>query len=373
MLRLAVRLMLDAPFKSLATLTGVVVSAFLMLQQLSTFLGFLGRVTSFIDASGVDIWIASEVTESVDATDSLPANRVAAAAGTPGVAWAEPIVRGLGKVSRPDGLRQPALVTGLQPPRYAGLPRELAPGTSPASLRATARVLMNWDDRPSFADAQPGDRIEIDGRTAVVAGFFTGIHPHAPYYSLYANIDDARSLTGFPQDRVTFVVAGLEPGAELADVITRLAARIPAARIFSRQQFHDADIRYFVARTPVGVVFGMVVAIAAFIGGAIVAVTLYSTVVDRTRDYGMMKSIGARRRDLVQLILTQAWLFALSGYGVGVLLFLATRALATSLTMKVTPALLAGVALASFLSCTLASLAALIRVLKLDPAIVFKA
>jgi putative ABC transport system permease protein len=369
---LAIRMLLDAPFKSLGTLIGVVVSVFLMLQQLSLLTGILGRVSAFADSTDVDVWVASAATESTDATDSIPASRVQAAAGTQGVAWAEPVVQGLGRVTRPDGVREFVKVLGVRPPRYAGLPRTLVRGTPRDSLRASDRVLMNWNDRKTFASAEVGDRVEIDGNAAVVAGFFEGMDPHNPYYYFYANIDDARGMTSFPQDRVTFVAVGLEPGASIDDVKHRLAARIPDVTVLTRQDLHDAELRYFLTRQPVGMVFGMGTVIAALIGGAIVAVTLYSTVIDRTREYGMLKAIGARRGDLRQLLLMQAWSFASIGFGIGAGAFFAVRALFASLPMKATPEMVAGVGVAALLSCTLASFAAVQRVLTLDPAIVFK-
>jgi putative ABC transport system permease protein len=365
-------MLIDAPFKSLGTLMGVVVSVFLMLQQLSILFGILGRVTAFADSTDVDVWIASAATESSDATDSIPASRVQAAAGTPGVAWAAPIVQGLGRVTRPDGVREFVKVLGVQAPRYAGLPRTLSAGTSAALLRASDRIFMNWNDRKTFAAAEPGDRVEVEGNATVVAGFFEGMDPHNPYYYFYANIDDARGMTDFPQDRVTFVAVGLEPGAKVEAVKRRLAARIPDVAVLSRSDLHDAELRYFLVRQPVGMVFGMGTAIAAVIGGAIVAVTLYSTVVDRTRDYGMLKAIGARSRDLLQLLLLQAWAFALAGFGIGSGAFFLVRSLFTSLPMMATPGIVASVAVAALVSCTLASLAAVRRVLTLDPAIVFK-
>jgi putative ABC transport system permease protein len=270
-------------------------------------------------------------------------------------------------------VREFVKVLGVQPPRYAGLPRTLARGTSREALRGSNRIFMNWTDRPTFAAAHPGDRVEVNGNAGVVAGFFEGMDPHSPYYYLYANIDDARGMTGFPQDRITYVAVGLDPDARVEEVKQRLAARIPDVTIFTRSELHDAETRYFLARNPVGIVFGMGTVIAALIGAAIVAITLYSTVVDRTRDYGMLKAIGARRRDLFQLLVGQAWLFALVGYAVGAGGFFLLRHAYPNLPMKATPAMLAGVGLTALVSCTVASIAAVRRVLSLDAAIVFKA
>jgi putative ABC transport system permease protein len=369
---LARSMLLDSPLKSLGTLIGVVVSVFLMAQQSSLLLGILGRVTSFVNSSGVDLWVMSSATESTDATDTIPASRVGSAASTPGVAWAAPVVQGIGKVTRPDGVREFVKVLGVEGPRYAGLPRTLAPGTTPESLHASSRILINWNDRPTFASAVPGDRIEIDGRAGVVAGFFQGMDPHSPYYYIFANIDDARSFTDFPQDRITFVAVGLKPGETASAVKARLQTRMPEAIVKSREEFSGMERRYFLVRTPVGLVFGMGSVFAALIGMAIVAVTLYSTAVDRSRDYGTVKAIGARRRDILQLLLVQSWIFAIVGYAIGLGIFFLVRLSFTQLPMVASPQALAGVGVASLVSCTLASVAAIRRVLSLDPAIVFR-
>src|SRR5262249_14202878 len=153
----------------------------------------------------VDVWIASAATESISATDSVPASRVSAAASTPGVAWAAPVVLGVGRVMRPDGVGEGVSGLGVKPPGSAGLPRELAPGTTSDQLRGSSRIFLNDNDRPTFGSARRGDRIEINGQAGIVSGFFEGMDPHAPCFYVYANIDDARFMTDFPEDRVTFV------------------------------------------------------------------------------------------------------------------------------------------------------------------------
>lgn len=370
---LASRMLFDAPYKSLGTLVGVIISVFLMAQQASLLIGILARVTSFVDNSGVDIWITSLATESTDATGSVPASKVGAAAGTPGVAWAAPVVQGQGKVTRPDGVQENVKVLGVEPPRYAGLPRTLAPGTTAEALRGSGRILLNWNDRPTFAAAEPGDRIEINGRAGVVAGFFQGVNPHNPFYYVFANIDDARALTGFPQDRVTYVAVGLQPGRRPRDVQARLVARIPEVLVKTRRELRAMEKRFFLVRTPVGVLFGMGTVVAALIGAAIVAVTLYSTAVDRARDYGTLKAIGARQRQVLELLLLQAWIFFAAGYALGMIAFFGVRLSFPELAMATPPRLVIGVGVAAFVSCTLASLVAVRRVLRFDPALVFRA
>ncbi|NVJ06179.1 ABC transporter permease [Myxococcus sp. AM001] len=372
MLGLALKMLLDAPAKSMGTLVGVVVSVFLMSQQLSILLGILSLVSAFADGTDADIWVASAATENTDITDSLPATRVAEVASTPGVAWAAPVIQGMSRITRPDGVRELVKVVGVEPPRYAGLARTLVDGTQRESLRGPARVFLSWSARPAFAFPAPGERLEIDGKTAFVAGFFDKVDPHSSYTYVFANLDDARAYTQFPQDRITFVATGVSPGEDAVTVRQRLQARIPDALVVTRGELSAMEVRHFLRRTPVGMVFGMGTAVAAFIGSVIVAITLYSSVVDRLRDYGTLKALGATRKDLVRLLLAQAWLFFAVGAGVGLLAFFFVKAHAPQAPMLAPPWMLAGVMAVSLTSCTLASLAAVRRALAIDPAIVFR-
>jgi len=113
--------------------------------------------------------------------------------------------------------------------------------------------------------------------------------------------------------------------------------------------------------------------VAALIGAAVVAVTLYSTAVDRARDEGTLKAIGARQPQILQLLLLQAWIFFAAGYVVGMIVFFLVRLQFSELAMVAPPRLILGVGAAALASCTLASLMAVRRVLSVDSGIVFRA
>lgn len=372
MLRLAVRQLLDAPSKSAGTLVGVVVSVFLMAQQLSILLGILGRVAAFADGTNVDLWVLSVATENADITDSLPLTRVAEAASTEGVAWAAPVVQGMSRLMRPDGVRELVKVVGVERPRYAGLARTLADGTRAEHLHGPGRLFINWNDRPSYGFPAPGERVEIGGRTAFVAGFFDGLDPHGSYSYVFANLDDARAILDFAPERTTFVAAGVAPGADVLAVRARLQARMPDTRVVTGHELRSMETGFFLQRTPVGLVFGMGTVVAALVGAIIVASTLYSSVIDRLRDYGTLKALGATRRDLLRLLLAQAWIFFGVGSTIGLLGFFVVKVHATQAPMQSPPWMIATVLATAFVSCTGASVLAIRRVLSIDPAIVFR-
>lgn len=371
MLRTAIRMLLDQPSKSLGTLLGVVVSTFLMAQQISTLLGILGRVAAFADGTDVDVWVTSPTTQDSDITDTVPMSYRATAVSTEGVAWAAPVVQGMSRATRPDGVRELVKVVGVEAPRFSGLARSLVDGSQCSDLAGPSRVFLSAADRPLYGQAQRGDRLEIGGRTMIVAGFFDGIDPHGSYSFMFTNLADARVLTGVPSDRATFMAVRVEAGRDPDRVAELLRSRIPEAKILTSAQLRAAEISHFMERTPVGMVFGMGAIVAALVGSLIVGVTMFSSVVDRTRDFGTLLAIGASRRDLLGLLVAQALVFFVVGASAGLSIFGVVK-LHVSAPMLAPPWMLALVALGSLASCLLASLAAIRRVLSIDPAIVFK-
>jgi putative ABC transport system permease protein len=283
------------------------------------------------------------------------------------------VIQGRGEVTRIDGVKEQVQLFGVEAPRYAGLPHVLAKGSSPEMLRAPNRIFLNWQDRGSFGFPEPGDRIEISGQVAIVAGFLEGMNPHSPFYYMFANIDDVRAFAGFPQDRVTFVAVGVAPGERPEVVRDRLQQRMPEVMVFTKKQLHDMELAYFQKRSPVGVVFGMGTVLAALIGAGIVGVTLYSSVMDRLREFGTLKAIGASREDLLRLLGAQALLFSAVGYPLGLLVFALVRHLSgPSVSMPAPLWLLSSVAAATLVVCGAASAVAIRRVLRVEPAIVFR-
>jgi putative ABC transport system permease protein len=62
------------------------------------------------------------------------------------------------------------------------------------------------------------------------------------------------------------------------------------------------------------------VVFAVISGFFIIGLTLYSSAVDRIKDYGTLKAIGATNSYITKLILTQSFLFAVVGFIIAIFL-----------------------------------------------------
>ncbi|HNB91896.1 MAG TPA: ABC transporter permease, partial [Saprospiraceae bacterium] len=140
------------------------------------------------------------------------------------------------------------------------------------------------------------------------------------------------------------------------------------------QDLRQSTVRELLSSTNMGVSFGTLVVFAIITGFFIIGLTLYSAVLDRLRDYGTYKAIGATNGYVRRLILAQAILFALTGYVIALtLLFFFKQGMAKAgLIVQITPSLAGFLLFATLFISVGGSLFAISKINKLEPASVFK-
>ncbi len=368
---LAVRMMFHDRFKLLGTLLGVVFAVVLMNQQLGVLFGLLDKNTMLIDHAGADLWIAPANTVSLAAGSPIPFATVAQARTTPGVAWAEPLAYGAAIVRRPDGGTEPVTLLGTQLPRRAGGPWNVVAG-DPARLREPDTVFFEDAQRAKLGGMNLGSVREMSAHRVVAGGFTWGLSPFGPPYA-FAAYDTARNILRLPSDQTSFVLVGLEPGADPAAVQAEIARRVPSLTVLRRDAYAHAIVRYLLA-AQLGISFGTSTAFAMIVGFVIVALSMFSAVVDNVREFGTLKAMGCSNWDLACLLWVQAVVFAFVGTTVG--LFFVTRAaegIRSANLSLVLPRWIWGGSYGLMTAlCIVASSLALARVRNVEPGMVFR-
>ena len=116
-----------------------------------------------------------------------------------------------------------------------------------------------------------------------------------------------------------------------------------------------------------GAVLGLIVGIV------IVAQTLYASTKDHINEFATLRALGAGAGYIVKVILMQAVLSGLIGYLVGIALAFGVihAAQDTKLNVIMTPELAAGLCVVTVGMCVFAAISAIIKVVRIDPAVVF--
>ena len=140
------------------------------------------------------------------------------------------------------------------------------------------------------------------------------------------------------------------------------------------KEFAGSTIRYVLTRTAIGVTLGTSAMFGLIIGFVIVALTMFSSVVDNIREFGTLKAIGATTWDLAKLLFAQSVAYALLGSLIGLTAItrVANAIRSPKFAMIIEPELAVATTILMLFLCIAASSFALVRLRKLEPAMVFR-
>jgi putative ABC transport system permease protein len=109
------------------------------------------------------------------------------------------------------------------------------------------------------------------------------------------------------------------------------------------------------------------------VGTVIVAQTLYSSTKDHLDEFATLRAIGSSGAYIYTVIIWQALLSAVIGFagaaGIGAIVVAMTAE--SALPVIVTPALSVGLFVLTVIMCVASAIAAIMQVMRIDPALVF--
>jgi putative ABC transport system permease protein len=222
------------------------------------------------------------------------------------------------------------------------------------------------------ADLEAGDPIDLLGKTLVVERIEPGGNPL--FELAWLNGDDAPELLSLP-GYVTYFLLVTAPDADLAQVEDAASAAVPGSSVSTSAEFAESMSK-LVDQGFLPVV-GVLVAIGLVIGGAVIALTTYTATIEKARDYGVLKAVGASNRFVYRIVVEQSLIVGFLGAAIGV----GASALAVAFIKRGVPEFVTDLrwmdALGLFAAAVAVSIAAAWlparRINRIDPAMVFRA
>ncbi|MBV8878696.1 MAG: FtsX-like permease family protein, partial [Planctomycetaceae bacterium] len=134
-------------------------------------------------------------------------------------------------------------------------------------------------------------------------------------------------------------------------------------------------VNYFMKYTGIPINFGIAVLLGFLVGTAIAGQTFYNFTLENLKHFAALKAMGATNLTLLAMVVVQALLVGGIGYGFGTgaaALFGRAVGTNTELAFRLPWQILVGTGAAIAIICTFAALLSLFKVIRLEPAIVFK-
>jgi putative ABC transport system permease protein len=348
----------------------------LVLVQVGLYFGFMNTASSIIDASAADIWVGKKSNESFEFATPFDERAFYKVASVPGVAHAERVIMSFAQFKLADGGDLGVQVVGVE--TTPGRRPLLAPWNVVAGdmrrLAEPGAIVIDQTEYAKLKIDRVGHTTEISGVRAEVVAMTRGIRSFTTSPIVFTDLRTARSyLPQLGDEPVTYVLVEVAPGADIAAVKARIDA-LPHLAAYTTAQMSMRTRTYWSERTGVGASFFTTAVLGVIVGLVVVGQILYSGTLQYIREYGTLKAMGARNSAVVRVILAQAMISAVLGFAVGAPLAMAMRAAmkTANLTVALTPPLYAATAAITAVMCAFAALLSIVKVLRLDPASVFK-
>ena len=369
---LARKILLHDRVKFAVAAAGVSISVMMVLVQIGLYLGFMQNASNLIDHSEADVWVMGEANENFDFAAPIDERAFYKVASTPGVAHAERMILAFGQFRLADGGTQGVQVVGLERDARLLRPWNVVAGDV-ARIGESGKITVDVTEFEKLKIKELGARREIFGAEAEVVALTEGIRSFTTSPFVFTNLETARAYSLMPEDRLTYVLVEAAPGVAPDDLAARLR-ELPHLDAYTTPRLSARARHYWSSRTGVGAGFFTTAALGIIVGLVVVGQILYNGTLEHLREYGTLKAMGARNGAIVRVIMYQALISALVGFAFGGALALGSKYVMTAANLNVllTPTLVAATAALTVVMCCLAALLSVIKVLRLDPASVFK-
>jgi putative ABC transport system permease protein len=379
MIHLALKMLVGDRAKFIMLLGGLFFAALLMTQQCAIFFGLLSWTTSHLSNIRAKVWVVEAKVEQVNELKPLRDTDVSRVRSVPGVAWAVPLYAGVLQARLSDGNFKPILCIGLDSTSLVGRPATILSGNL-EDIRLPNSVII--DDlalqrlkAPNGPPPKVGDTFEINDREARIVAVCKSDRAFFGYPYVFTTYDQALQFA--PRQRKMLSAVLVEPAAGLTSQETadRINASVTGVRAWPEDKFFWDTIRWYFKNTGIPISFGTTILLGFIVGIAISGQTFYGFVLENLKNLGALKAMGASDFKLASMLVTQVMTVGILGYGLGMgaaASFGAMAAQRGNPPFLLPWELIVGVFGLILLICLAAASLAIIKVSRLEPAIVFR-
>ncbi len=372
----ALKMLFGDRAKYLMLLCGLTFAVMLIVQQGSIFWGLMIWSQSSVSNLNVPIWVTDPGIAQVDEVKPIADTAVDRVRSVPGVEWAVPLYKGLLRARLSNGDYHQITLTGLESSTLIGRPAEVLEGRFEDVLQPDAVVLDQWAvERMGGPNViKIGTVFELNDKLARVVAIAKTQKSFTNIPVVYTTYE--RAIRYVPRERRTlsYVLTKAKDGVPVAEVTKRIHEQTGLGA-FTAEDFGWKTIGWVLKNTGIGINFGTTILLGFIVGMAIAGQTFYLFTVENLRQFGALKAMGASTFTLARMILLQAFTVGLTGYGVGIGLatvFGFFTARSGGLPFIETWQLLLLVLVALLAICTFSALISIVKLARLEPAIVFR-
>jgi putative ABC transport system permease protein len=286
---------------------------------------------------------------------------------------------------RPKSAIEQVILLGLDDASLVGAPKKMDAGKLADLRRPDAVIVDRVGLRKLFPDMLGetgaglerfiGIEMEMNDRRAVIVGVCEASRTFQTNPVVYTTYSRAKQFVPRERKLLSYVLAKGAPGISREELARRISDQT-GLRARTKDQFFEDTYMYFMKYTGIPINFGIAILLGFLVGTAIAGQTFYLFTVENLKQFGALKAMGASNLSVVGMVMLQALVVGLLGYGTGVgaasafgMANLASDSELAFFTPWQLPLITAGLVI---VICLLSSMLSIRKVLVLEPAVVFR-
>jgi len=309
--------------KSIGVVVGIMISTFLIGQQLGIFIFLTNAMQALATNVKADIWVVDSKTKDVNQLGKLDVRTLRAVQGIPGIKEAFPILITAAAANFENGESGGITLIGID---IANLNAVLDPSKiiagNPSDLQADGAISGEYYERKNLGDnIDIGTALEINGKRAFFEMQTKGFRGFGASFCV-TTIEKARYYSNQSSNTISAALVKLEPRQNADSVAALINKTIYGVTAWPSKKLADSTLKKILGSSGIALSTGTLIIFALITGFFIIGLTMYTSALDRLKDYGTLKAIGASNRFISGLILSQAIIFAIVGFTIAYFLLL---------------------------------------------------
>src|SRR3990167_7588743 len=339
---------------------GVAFSVVLIMVLTGLYRGWNDKMGQYIRSVPADIWVVQDGTEDMFHTPSvLPLSYEAMISGLNGVEDVRPF----------SGRRVAFHHRGHDVNMY--LVAYDKDNNSGKAVPGEGEIIVDKISART-KEIKINDALDIAGQKFKVVGLSEG-GDVVTFSFAFINRGDANRVFRLP-DSTNYYTVLLTEGTDTPTAISDIKGAIPSVDAVTKQNFIDNNTK-LIRETFLPVILVLLI-IGVVVGTAVIGLTIFTSVTEKIREYGVLKAIGMSNRQLYGVVIKQSMTAGLIGFVIG-----STIAMVLQLTLgswvpqfvsQINALDVVGIFGLTIAMSVLASYLPIRRITHIDPAEVFK-
>jgi putative ABC transport system permease protein len=314
--RISLKILISDRGKFSSLIVGISIAVFLMMQVTAIFSGVFHRLASNIINVGATVWVMDPDINMQENHIPMQNYMLDAVKSIRGVKYAAPLIINVQLMKLMNGHHQIVEVIGLDDMSLLGRPA-MAAGNIKMIYNTNAYIGIENAEYEKLNNPVIGTTFEIDQHPGIIAGL--GMKPVVGLYgmpTLYTTYSRAAAFLPL-HSTLSYVLVEPKSREDIPYIKTRVQALGYLA--LTQQEFIDRNTSYYLFKTGIGTNLWILKVICFVIGLSVAGQTFYMFILENLTLFGALKAMGAKKNELISIILFQSLMTGTIGYGVGVL------------------------------------------------------